>query len=214
MAQHRVRLISAEGADAALLGRAFARIRAEAGLPDAFPPEVLAAAERAAEGGPPTDLPDLTALPFFTIDPVGSMDLDQAIHLERRGDGHRLRYAIADVPVVVPAGGPVDAEARRRGQTVYCPDVRVPLHPPVLSEGAASLLPGQVRPAYVWQARPRRQRRGHRRRACAAPWCAASTASTTRACSAPSTPGPATSASSCCARSAPDGSRSRPRAAA
>ncbi|GAB3692410.1 RNB domain-containing ribonuclease [Angustibacter aerolatus] len=151
MAQHRVRLISAEGADAALLGRAFARIRAEAGLPDAFPPEVLAAAERAAEGGPPTDLPDLTALPFFTIDPVGSMDLDQAIHLERRGDGHRLRYAIADVPVVVPAGGPVDAEARRRGQTVYCPDVRVPLHPPVLSEGAASLLPGQVRPAYVWQ---------------------------------------------------------------
>src|SRR5581483_11772444 len=37
-----------------------------------------------------------------------------------------------------------------RAETLYFPDARVPLHPPVLSEGAASLLPGQVRPALVW----------------------------------------------------------------
>src|SRR5690606_21877718 len=47
-------------------------------------------------------------------------------------------------------GDPVDLEAHRRGQTIYCPDSRVPLHPPAISEGAASLLPGEDRPAYVW----------------------------------------------------------------
>ena len=34
--------------------------------------------------------------------------------------------------------------------TVYAPDGRTPLHPPVLSEGAASLLPGGDRPALLW----------------------------------------------------------------
>ena len=42
------------------------------------------------------------------------------------------------------------SESRRRGQTIYAPDQRTPLHPPRLSEDAASLLPDQVRPAYVW----------------------------------------------------------------
>src|SRR5262249_23805824 len=50
----------------------------------------------------------------------------------------------------VDAGGPIDVEAKRRGQTMYAPDHRVPLHPPSLSEGAASLLPDQVRPALLW----------------------------------------------------------------
>jgi exoribonuclease R len=34
--------------------------------------------------------------------------------------------------------------------TVYAPDRKAPLHPPVLSEGAASLLPGEWRPAVLW----------------------------------------------------------------
>src|SRR5581483_1332879 len=57
----------------------------------------------------------------------------------------------ADVALFVRAGGAVDGEARRRGETLYLPDGRVPLHPPVLSEGAASLLPGQLRPAVLWR---------------------------------------------------------------
>ena len=81
------------------------------------------------------------------------MDLDQAMHLERDGDGHRIRYAIADVPTFVRLGGALDRVTRERGQTVYCPDVRVPLHPEVLSEAAASLLPDAVRPAFVWDLR-------------------------------------------------------------
>jgi exoribonuclease R len=45
----------------------------------------------------------------------------------------------------------VDAEARQRGQTLYAPDRRTPLHPEVLSEDAASLLPDADRPAFVWR---------------------------------------------------------------
>jgi len=127
----------------------FEAVRREFEVPDRFPPEVLA--EAAAAAGAAT-LPerDETAVPFITIDPPTSMDLDQAMSIERSGDGYRVRYAIADVPAFVRAGGAVDAESRRRGQTVYCPDERVQLHPSELSEGAASLLPDQVRPAFVW----------------------------------------------------------------
>ena len=133
---------------AALTAR-FDAIRAEFSVPEAFPPEVEAEAKGAA-GAPELPDRDETAVPFLTIDPPGSMDLDQALHIERAGDGYRVRYAIADVPAFVRAGGAVDAETRRRGQTVYAPDKRTPLHPPVLSEDAASLLAGQTRPAFVW----------------------------------------------------------------
>jgi exoribonuclease R len=61
-----------------------------------------------------------------------------------------VRYAIADVAAFVAPGDPIDAEAWVRGSTRYAPDGRAPLHPPVLSEGAASLLPGQDRPAALW----------------------------------------------------------------
>jgi exoribonuclease R len=127
----------------------FARIREELGVPPEFPAPVLAEAAEAAKS---PDLPsyDVTDLPFLTIDPPGSTDLDQAMHLERQGSGYRVRYAIADVAAFVRPGGAVDAEAHRRGETLYSPDTRTPLHPPVLSEGAASLLPDQVRPALLW----------------------------------------------------------------
>ena len=127
----------------------FARIRAELKLPEDFPPDVLAEAEQAAKA---PDLPteDVTDLRFLTIDPPGSTDLDQAMHLERRGAGFRVRYAIADVAAFVRAGGAIDLEAHRRVETLYSPDQRTPLHPTVLSEGAASLLPDQVRPALLW----------------------------------------------------------------
>nr|BFE79997.1 hypothetical protein GCM10020093_025980 [Planobispora longispora] len=93
---------------------------------------------------------DRTDLPLITIDPPGSMDLDQAMHLEERPGGYRVWYAIADVAAFVRPDGAIDREARLRGETVYLPDGRVPLHPPVLSEGAASLLPGLTRPAALW----------------------------------------------------------------
>ncbi|MDF2574140.1 MAG: ribonuclease, partial [Agromyces sp.] len=64
--------------------------------------------------------------------------------------GFVVHYAIADVPGFVRPGGAVDLEARRRGQTLYAADGRIPLHPPVLGEDRASLLPGVDRSAYLW----------------------------------------------------------------
>jgi exoribonuclease R len=128
----------------------FTALRKELELPDSYPPEAQQEAGQAAKQdvGARTDLTDV---PFVTIDPPGSLDLDQALHLDRRpGGGYRLRYAIADVSAFVRPGGALWAETWRRGETVYLPDGKVPLHPTVLSEGAASLLPGQDRPAVVW----------------------------------------------------------------
>jgi exoribonuclease R len=127
----------------------FAAIRAEFDVPEEFPAAALAEAERRAAAPRLPEL-DATDIPLVTLDPVGSRDLDQAVHLATRGDGYRVSYAIADVGAVVDLGGALDAEARRRGQTLYGPDRRIPLHPTVLSEGAASLLPGQLRAAALW----------------------------------------------------------------
>jgi exoribonuclease R len=127
----------------------FAAIRDELGVVEDFPADVLAEARRAA-GAPRLPDEDGTGLPLVTLDPPGSRDLDQAVHLAARGDGFRVSYAIADVGAFVTPGGALDAEARRRGQTIYSPDRRTPLHPPVLGEGAASLLADQERPAVLW----------------------------------------------------------------
>ncbi|MEV7804841.1 RNB domain-containing ribonuclease [Microbispora sp. NPDC088329] len=128
----------------------FARIRKDFDLPDGFPAPVQEEAERAA-AAPALPTEDRTDLPLVTIDPPGSMDLDQALCIERRGPGYRVWYAIADVAAFVRPGGAIDGEARIRAETVYMADGRVPLHPPVLSEGAASLLPGRTRPAALWR---------------------------------------------------------------
>lgn len=127
-------------------------IAKELELPGEFPADVISAAGRAA-----TDvvLPELdrTDLPFITIDPAGSMDLDQALHIERSANasgGFVVHYAIADVAAFVKPGDPIDLEAHRRGETLYGAGTRIPLHPPALSEGAASLLPDQTAPALLW----------------------------------------------------------------
>jgi exoribonuclease R len=81
------------------------------------------------------------------------MDLDQAVHLSRDGDGYLVRYAIADVASFVTPDGPLAQETWRRGSTLYSPDRNTPLHPVELSEGAASLLPNDRRPAVLWTIR-------------------------------------------------------------
>lgn len=130
------------------------RLRAELDVPGDFPPEVTTAAESSAASGPADDpgRRDFTNVEFVTIDPPGSMDLDQALFIERADEGYRVWYAIADVAAWVEPGGAIDLEAHRRGQTFYAPDGNAPLHPPALSNAAASLLAdGNRRPALVWQ---------------------------------------------------------------
>lgn len=128
---------------------ALAQVERELELPGEFPAEVLQAAEQAAASPTLAEL-DRTDIGFLTIDPEGSMDLDQALHFERDGNGYLVHYAIADVAAFVRPGGPIDVEAHARGETLYGAGSRIPLHPPALSEGAASLLPDQTRPALLW----------------------------------------------------------------
>ncbi|HEX3646836.1 MAG TPA: RNB domain-containing ribonuclease [Pseudonocardiaceae bacterium] len=135
--------------DEARGGRDFSGIRAEFGLPTDYPTAALVEAEQAVSQ-PLGPREDATGLPLITIDPPGAKDLDQAMLLRRRGSGYRLDYAIADPGHFIRPGGALDAESRRRGQTLYLPDELVPLHPPQLSEDAASLLPGEARPAVLW----------------------------------------------------------------
>lgn len=134
------------------LRRGVVAIQEEQGLTPEFAPEVEQAAELAAASPRLPEL-DLTGLDFVTVDPVGAKDLDQALHLELDGDGYVVHYAIADVMAFLEPGDPVDVEAHERGESMYGADSKVPLHPKVLSEGAASLLPDQERPAFVWTIR-------------------------------------------------------------
>ncbi|MFT4027704.1 MAG: RNB domain-containing ribonuclease [Novosphingobium sp.] len=135
-----------------LLAEGLKAIRMQFRVPESFPPEVLAAAEAAARRVPAAHA-DRTAMPFVTLDPASSTDLDQAFAIEPAGADLLLHYAIADVAWFVEPGDPLDREAWARGTTTYLPDGKAPLYPPVLSQGAASLLPDGPRPAVVFTTR-------------------------------------------------------------
>ncbi|MDE2412568.1 MAG: RNB domain-containing ribonuclease [Sphingomonadales bacterium] len=135
-----------------LLTDGLAAIRAQFKVPAGFPPAVDAAATAAASRVL-TDHVDRTAMPFVTLDPASSTDLDQAFTIEATGADLLLHYAIADVAWFVADGDPVDVEAWSRGETIYLPDGKAGLYPRILAEGAASLLPDGPRPAVIFTTR-------------------------------------------------------------
>lgn len=135
-----------------LLSEGLAAIRTQFKVPAAFPAEVEAAAAKAAAREPDAHA-DRTAMPFVTLDPLRSTDLDQAFAIEPAGGDLLLHYAIADVPWFVADDDAMDAEAWKRGETTYLPDGKAGLYPRVLSEAAASLLPDGPRPAVIFTSR-------------------------------------------------------------
>lgn len=127
----------------------FQQIRDALQLPTSFASDVLTEASLVVK----RDLPGLANredVPFVTIDPPPSWDLDQAYWAMRQGSGYEVKYAIADVGSFVARGSAIEQEAWQRGLTMYSPDLKTPLYPPLLSEGAASLLPDVARPAVVF----------------------------------------------------------------
>jgi ribonuclease R len=90
---------------------------------------------------------DLTSLATFTIDPTQARDFDDAISVEREGDGLRVYVHIADVAAHVTPGSAIDTEALRRGNSVYVPGAVEPMLPEALSSDACSLMPGVPRRA-------------------------------------------------------------------
>ena len=72
------------------------------------------------------------------------------MHLERTNGGYRVRYAIADVGAFVTPAGRWTSKRTSAGRRSTRPDADARLYPPVISEGAGSLLPNETRPALVW----------------------------------------------------------------
>jgi exoribonuclease R len=138
-----------DGVAAESLRKGISQIQAEMKVSPDFPASVEEAAAKAAASPRLPDL-DRTDIAFVTIDPASALDLDQALHIERAGDGFVVHYAIADLAAFVTPGDPVDVEANRRGETLYGADSKIPLHPKSISEDAGSLLADQVRPALLW----------------------------------------------------------------
>jgi ribonuclease R len=121
------------------------------GFGDLFPEEVRAETARVPDRVRPQDREgrrDLTRLSLVTIDGEDARDFDDAVYVERaagRRGGFRLVVAIADVAQYVSAGSALDAEARRRGTSVYFPSLVLPMLPERLSNGICSLNPGVER---------------------------------------------------------------------
>ena len=84
---------------------------------------------------------DLTDLPFVTIDGADAKDFDDAVCARKTRTGWILWVAIADVAHYVRPGSALDAEARKRGTSVYFPNRVIPMLPPELSEDLCSLRP-------------------------------------------------------------------------
>ncbi|UCC55547.1 MAG: ribonuclease R [Gammaproteobacteria bacterium] len=84
---------------------------------------------------------DLRDVPLVTIDGADARDFDDAVYCERRQNGWRLLVAIADVSHYVRPETALDAEADRRGTSVYFPERVIPMLPEVLSNGLCSINP-------------------------------------------------------------------------
>ena len=95
-------------------------------------------------------LEDLTALPLVTIDYAESLDLDQAMFIERGAAGFTVYYALADAAHYVRPGTALFTEALARGVSYYLPRLVLPMLPAELSEGIVSLNPNVDRRAVVF----------------------------------------------------------------
>lgn len=90
---------------------------------------------------------DLSATSLMTIDGAFTLDFDDAISIEDCGDFICLGVHITDVGHFVKKGDILDAEAVKRGSSIYMPDQKIPMLPDKMSEGTCSLIAGHLRPA-------------------------------------------------------------------
>lgn len=121
-------------------------------LPVEFPPEVLSEAEYFGERVDPEESRrrvDVRDMPLVTIDGADARDFDDAVYAEPSAQGFRLVVAIADVSHYVRVGSALDAEAQKRGTSVYFPRRVLPMLPTALSDHLCSLAPQVDRLCFV-----------------------------------------------------------------
>ncbi|HMK34735.1 MAG TPA: RNB domain-containing ribonuclease [Desulfomonilaceae bacterium] len=121
-------------------------LRAE-NIATAFSREMEAEAALAAGKPLMTDVEDLTREEVITIDSPSTRDVDDALSLSRKGEDWILGVHITDVAHFVEHDSFLDTEVRQRATSIYLPDTIIPMIPAVLSEHAASLIAGEIRPA-------------------------------------------------------------------
>ena len=129
------------------------KVLACADVEEGFPDEVARIADGVAtevRDVDRVDRTDLRDIPFTTIDPETARDFDDAVAIESLpGGGSRLWVAVADVSHYVREGSPLDAEALRRGCSIYLPNRAIPMLPEPLSAHICSLVPEADRLAMV-----------------------------------------------------------------
>jgi ribonuclease R len=141
----------AEGVVTEILGRKGDRgidilmIIKKLGLPEEFTDKVLNFAENISEEIDEKEYKgrrDLRELRMVTIDGEDAKDLDDAVSIEKLGNGNfKLGVHIADVTHYVKENNPLDKEALKRATSVYLIDRVVPMLPRKLSNGICSLNP-------------------------------------------------------------------------
>ena len=82
----------------------------------------------------------------FTIDPNGTQELDDALHVKDLGNGKvEIGIHVADAAHFIKPNSLVDREAKKRGTGVYLMNRAVNMLPPRLSSEICSLSPGEER---------------------------------------------------------------------
>lgn len=91
------------------------------------------------------DRKDLRHLSTITIDGQNTLDFDDAISIEPLQRGCKMWIHVTDVCHLLKRGDPVDDEAFGRASSIYLPDTRISMLPPILTEDLCSLRQGEDR---------------------------------------------------------------------